>query len=83
MERDHVKDDEVQIQRLLQRSDADERRIVCPSAILPSGREFDDFVSWLPRDVEDEAVVSDWRPTRRPSPNDAERLRNVRSRPSI
>ncbi|HEY1724542.1 MAG TPA: DEAD/DEAH box helicase [Steroidobacteraceae bacterium] len=55
---------EAQIQRLLRRSDADQRRIVCLSAILPSGQEFDDFVGWLRRDVPGSAVVSDWRPTR-------------------
>jgi replicative superfamily II helicase len=55
---------EVQIQRLLKRADADTRRIVCLSAILPSGQEFDDFVSWLRRDTPGDAVVSTWRPTR-------------------
>ena len=56
---------EVQIQRLLKRSDADQRRIVCLSAILPEGDEFDDFVKWLRRDKGGKAVRSDWRPTRR------------------
>lgn len=55
---------EVQIQRLLKRADADQRRIVCLSAILPSGDQFDDFVSWLRRDQEGTAVTSEWRPTR-------------------
>ncbi|TKB76198.1 MAG: DEAD/DEAH box helicase, partial [Nitrospira sp.] len=55
---------EVQIQRLLKRADADQRRIVCLSAILPSGDQFDDFVSWLRRDREGTAVTSEWRPTR-------------------
>jgi len=55
---------ETQIQRLLKRPDAHSRRIVCLSAILPDGNEFDDFVSWLRRDEEGEAIVSDWRPTR-------------------
>jgi superfamily II DNA/RNA helicase len=55
---------EVQIQRLIKRTDADQRRIVCLSAILPSGDLFDDFVKWLRRDQEGSAIVSDWRPTR-------------------
>ena len=55
---------EVQIQRLLKRVDADQRRIVCLSAILPDGDQFDDFVSWLRRDKEGGSVTSDWRPTR-------------------
>lgn len=54
---------EVQIQRLLQRADADQRRIVCLSAILPDGDQFEDFVNWLRRDTEGEAIVSNWRPT--------------------
>lgn len=55
---------EVQIQRLLMRPDADQRRIVCLSAILPDGDEFDDFVAWLRRDQEGGAISVDWRPTR-------------------
>ncbi|MFT7009156.1 MAG: hypothetical protein ACJAXJ_003704 [Colwellia sp.] len=54
---------EVQIQRLLKRQDADERRIVCLSAILPSGDQFEDFVGWLRQDKEGDAIQSDWRPT--------------------
>ncbi len=54
---------EVQIQRLLHREDADQRRIVCLSAILPDGDQFEDFVNWLRRDTEGGAIVSDWRPT--------------------
>ena len=54
---------EVQIQRLLKRPDADARRIVCLSAILPEGDQLEDFVNWLRRDEEGEAVKSDWRPT--------------------
>lgn len=54
---------EVQIQRLLKRADADSRRIVCLSAILPEGDQFDDFVSWLRRDKEGKAIQCDWRPT--------------------
>ena len=54
---------EVQIQRLLKRADADQRRIVCLSAILPEGDQLDDFVAWLRRDEEGEVVHSTWRPT--------------------
>ena len=54
---------EVQIQRLLKRSDANARRIVCLSAILPEGDQLEDFVGWLRRDEEGEAVISNWRPT--------------------
>ncbi|EGW54887.1 DEAD/DEAH box helicase [Candidatus Endoriftia persephone] len=55
---------EVQVQRLLKREDADQRRIVCLSAILPDGDQFDDFVDWLRRDKEGGAVTCDWKPTR-------------------
>ena len=55
---------EVQIQRLLKRPDADQRRIVCLSAILPEGNKIEDFVRWLRRDRPGDAVRSDWRPTR-------------------
>ena len=54
---------EVQIQRLLNRQDSSERRIVCLSAILPSGDQFEDFVGWLRQDKEGDAIQSDWRPT--------------------
>ena len=54
---------EVQIQRLLKRQDADERRIVCLSAILPSGEQFEDFVGWLRQDKDGKAIQSNWRPT--------------------
>lgn len=54
---------EVQIQRLLKRQDANERRIVCLSAILPSGDQFEDFVGWVRQDKEGEAIQSNWRPT--------------------
>jgi RAD3-like DEAD/DEAH box helicase len=54
---------EVQIQRLLKRPDANARRIVCLSAILPEGEQLEDFVYWLRRDEEGEAVKSEWRPT--------------------
>lgn len=55
---------EVQIQRLLRRTDAHQRRIVCLSAILPDGEQLEDFSSWLRRDQPGELVKADWRPTR-------------------
>jgi Lhr-like helicase len=54
---------EVQIQRLLKRGDAGQRRIVCLSAILPDGDQLEDFVGWLRRDKEGGAIQSVWRPT--------------------
>lgn len=54
---------EVQIQRLLKRQDADQRRIVCLSAILPDSDQLDDFVGWLRRDKDGDALRSNWRPT--------------------
>ena len=54
---------EVQIQRLLKRDDADQRRIVCLSAVLPEGKELDDFVGWLTNDETDGLVKTDWQPT--------------------
>ena len=55
---------EAQIQRLLRRPDAHERRIVCLSAILPDGDQMDDFAGWLRRDHPGSVIKSDWRPTR-------------------
>lgn len=55
---------EVQIQRLLRRTDAQERRIVCLSAILPDGDQLDDFAGWLRRDHPGDIIKLDWRPTR-------------------
>ena len=55
---------EAQIQRLLRRADADERRIVCLSAILPDGDQMEDFAGWLRRDRPGGPIESDWRPTR-------------------
>ena len=54
---------EVQIQRLLKRDDADQRRIVCLSAVLPKGEELDDFVGWLTNDGTDGLIETDWKPT--------------------
>jgi hypothetical protein len=55
---------ETLVQRLLRRSDASERRIICLSAILPSGEELDDLTAWIRGDAPGHAVRSDWRPTR-------------------
>jgi Lhr-like helicase len=55
---------ETLVQRLLRRPDSMERRIVCLSAILPSGDELDDLTAWIRADEPGEAVRSDWRPTR-------------------
>lgn len=55
---------EVQIQRLLRRPDADQRRIVCLSAILPDNDQLEDFANWLCRDQPQGVVKSEWRPTR-------------------
>lgn len=55
---------ETQIQRLLSREDAQERRIVCLSAILPDVDQMDDFAAWLRRDHSGGVVKNDWRPTR-------------------
>jgi superfamily II DNA/RNA helicase len=55
---------EVQIQRLLRRSDAKTRRIVCLSAILPDGDQLQDFTAWLTGDQDDGLIKMDWRPTR-------------------
>ncbi len=55
---------EIQIQRLLKRVDAAERRVVCLSAILPMGEELEDFAAWLRRDQPGGVVKNDWRPTR-------------------
>jgi hypothetical protein len=55
---------EALVQRLLRRTDSDERRIVCLSAILPSGDELNDLTEWIRADQPGDAVRSDWRPTR-------------------
>ena len=55
---------EILVQRLLRRPDAETRRIVCLSAILPVGQQLDDLTAWIRRDVEGDPVKSDWRPTR-------------------
>jgi hypothetical protein len=55
---------ETLVQRLLRRGDASDRRIVCLSAILPSGDELDDLTAWIRSDEPGDPVRSDWRPTR-------------------
>ncbi|NBY23556.1 MAG: DEAD/DEAH box helicase, partial [Gammaproteobacteria bacterium] len=55
---------ETLVQRLLRRPDASERRVVCLSAILPSGDELNDLNAWIRSDEPGEPVRSDWRPTR-------------------
>lgn len=55
---------EIQVQRLLRRSDAANRRIICLSAILPDGEQVQDFVNWLTDDEPDGLIASSWRPTK-------------------
>jgi hypothetical protein len=55
---------ETLVQRLLRRSDATNRRIVCLSAILPGGDDLDDLTSWIRNDEPGNPVRSEWRPTR-------------------
>lgn len=54
---------EAQIQRLLRRPDASTRRILCLSAVFPSGSELDDFVAWITEDEPDGLHREAWRPT--------------------
>ena len=55
---------EALVQRLLRRSDAGSRRIVCLSALFPPPEEMSDLVAWLRQDDPGTAVYSTWRPTR-------------------
>jgi hypothetical protein len=56
---------EVLIQRLLRRSDAATRRIVCLSAMFnPDDPYFKDFGAWLRSDAPGDPVNVQWRPTR-------------------
>lgn len=56
---------EVLIQRLLRRSDAERRRIVCLSAMFNAeDPHFKDFNEWLRSDAPGDAVQVKWRPTR-------------------
>lgn len=54
---------EAQIQRLLRRPDSDTRRIVCLSAVFPSGEDLDDFVSWITKESAGGLHREQWRPT--------------------
>lgn len=56
---------EVLIQRLLRRQDANNRRIVCLSAMFnPNDELFKDFGNWLRNDAPGDFVHVQWRPTR-------------------
>ena len=55
---------EAQIQRLLRRPDAAQRRIICLSAILPDGEQLEDFSAWITGDKADGLIKDAWRPTR-------------------
>lgn len=55
---------ETLVQRLIQRTDAEKRRIVCLSAVLPSGDELNDLTAWIRADKPGSPVRSEWRPTR-------------------
>ena len=56
---------EVLIQRLLRRQDANNRRIVCLSAMFnPDDALFKDFGNWLRSDAPGDFVHVQWRPTR-------------------
>lgn len=54
---------EAQIQRLLRRPDASTRRIVCLSAVFPSGDALEDFVAWITHDEPEGLHQETWRPT--------------------
>ncbi|AOT03244.1 hypothetical protein ASPU41_07705 [Arthrobacter sp. U41] len=54
---------EAQIQRLLRRPDASTRRIVCLSAVFPSGTDLEDFVAWITDDDPKGLHHETWRPT--------------------
>jgi hypothetical protein len=49
---------ETLVQRLLRRGDAAQRRIVCLSAVLPSGDELNDLTAWIRADRPGEPVRS-------------------------
>jgi len=55
---------EALVQKLVRRSDAAERRIVCLSALFPTPKEMSDLVAWLRADDPGEPIHSVWRPTR-------------------
>jgi DEAD/DEAH box helicase len=55
---------ETLVQRLLRRGDTADRRIVCLSAILPTGEQLDDLTAWIRKDAPGSPIQADWRPTR-------------------
>lgn len=55
---------EALIQRLLKRRDANSRRIVCLSAVLPDGDKINNFVSWIRKGKIGQPVKASWRPTK-------------------
>lgn len=55
---------EALVQRLVRRSDAAGRRIVCLSALFPTPEEIRDLVAWLRADEPGDPIHSAWRPTR-------------------
>ena len=55
---------EAQIQRLLRRTDAHNRRIVCLSAVFPDNDQLTDFVNWITDDASGGLHRENWRPTR-------------------
>ncbi len=55
---------EALVQRLVRRSDAAERRIVCLSALFSTPQEMSDLVAWLRADEPGDPIHSAWRPTR-------------------
>lgn len=55
---------EALVQRLLRRPDAENRRLVCLSAIFSPGDSFDAFTDWIRSGEPGLAIRSAWRPTR-------------------
>ena len=55
---------EVLVQRLLRCANDNELRIVCLSAILPSGEQLNDLTAWIRSGAEGKSIQSNWRPTR-------------------
>lgn len=55
---------EALVQRLLRRSDADTRRVVCLSALFPTPEEMSDLAAWIRQDSPGAPVHATWRPTR-------------------
>lgn len=55
---------EALVQRLVRRTDAASRRIVCLSALFPAPEDMSDLVAWLRADEPGDPIHSAWRPTR-------------------